>query len=165
MKSAPDVSTGTPKSKQTKLLIAFIVFEMTPVDFVSDVICSISLSPLLSQQYFGHYFHILNTKKSIQVNQISQTIQKLGYTLEILPFLKWRTILSELIKEKTQDNILVPLIHYFDNKFPSMNGIEDHISRSVFEQNGLICPQVTEDIILCYIMYYVKLGVIDLPKV
>lgn len=97
------------------------VFDMAPVDFVCQSILHICSLP----SSVGLTFHLLNKSKSITVNQMGEYLRELGVSVQSIPYLEWKEILTSRA-QSSQNNALFPILSYFKGlKFPTSGEYDD----------------------------------------
>eukprot|EP00008_Paramoeba_atlantica_P009961 CAMPEP_0201480408 /NCGR_PEP_ID=MMETSP0151_2-20130828/4894_1 /ASSEMBLY_ACC=CAM_ASM_000257 /TAXON_ID=200890 /ORGANISM="Paramoeba atlantica, Strain 621/1 / CCAP 1560/9" /LENGTH=965 /DNA_ID=CAMNT_0047862249 /DNA_START=18 /DNA_END=2915 /DNA_ORIENTATION=+ len=76
-----------------------LLFDMSPVDFVSFgiIYCSLAQSQFLSQKNEPpkSFFHCLHSNHLIPVEMIKEGVEKVGYPVKTLPFQEWQRILLD----------------------------------------------------------------------
>jgi thioester reductase-like protein len=139
---------------------------LTPVDYVSKAIVSLSLQ----RSSWGQAFHLANANPLL-LKQLVQHIRSLGYPLKQIEYDRWQAAL--LGTDMNSDNALSPLVSLLttDNTEQS-NYLEVLTLERVSCQNtiaglagtSISCPAMDTDLLNTYFTYFIQSGFLDRPE-
>ena len=129
--------------------------DMTPVDFVSQAIVTLSLRAA----NLDKVFHLINPEL-VSWQQIFQEIRALGYPLETLSCEQWRQQLLTTAKTDAQQ-ALHPLLDLFSDHIPFEVADPRYDCQNVLsalEETPLAFPAINRAIIARYFDYFERTG-------
>jgi L-aminoadipate-semialdehyde dehydrogenase len=141
--------------------MADMKLDMSPVDFVSRAIVT------LFQKCLNQNYHLVNPVE-FYFNTLLQTGVRLGYTMEKISYLKWKTKLFENLTTKTgEQNALYPMLNHFTDDYETRmrqqrpwydntNALRD------LEDTHVSCPPVQE-LIGTYYGFLCECGFLEMP--
>jgi len=142
---------------------ADLMIDMTPVDYVSKTIVSLSLQ----SQSLGKTFHILNPKP-ISLGEMVNTLNEFGSTIRQIPYSQWQaklklepnelsslsTAMTEAISEDGQTYLELWLGG--NEQFDSSN------TRKGVQGQPIICPPANAELLKTYLNYFSKCGFLSI---
>ncbi|MEO0968700.1 MAG: thioester reductase domain-containing protein [Cyanobacteria bacterium J06639_18] len=141
-----------------------VVWDITPVDYVSQAIIHLSRQ----QQTSGKIFHVLNPQP-IEMSVMIDFVRSFGYPIEDMSYDLWRTKLVKFI-ENSQENVLNSLLVIFPEKFSEEQlqvlqlkyGCQNTLNGLV--GSSISCPQPNAELINTYLSYFIERGFVEAPK-
>jgi thioester reductase-like protein len=138
---------------------------MVPVDYVSRAIVRLSLR----EESLGKRFHLANARP-IKVDDLAAWIEAFGYSLERVPYDRWRSNLLNPAKGLRQDALysLAPLLSMSAAAdWPTLVGtVPEFDCRNTTEAlsgTGILCPPVDEVVMDNYLVNLVRRGFLEPP--
>lgn len=138
------------------------VLNLVPVDYVSRAIVYLSCQ----QKPCGQDFNLINSQ-SIEWKNLVRWMQRIGYSIEQVPYQTWH---AELLNQRKQgsENILVSLASIFSNQnflksllggfnFDAKNTIK------ILASHDIVCHPVDEDLLNTYFSYFIHSGFLPAP--
>lgn len=149
-----------------------ILFNLTPVDYVSRAIIYLSQNSSSPERVF----HILNPQ-TVHWHEIFSWINALGYSLEWISYQQWRTRLLKAFQQ-SPDNALFPLSHLFKDAVtvdPPLTIQELYVQSrtpkydcqnllSGMASSSIVCPSVDAELFKIYCSYFGRKGFLDFPN-
>ncbi|WP_392534212.1 amino acid adenylation domain-containing protein [Nostoc sp. C117] len=137
------------------------MIEMIPVDYVSKAIIAISQA----KSSLGKAFHITNPDQ-ISGKYLSNWIEKFGYPVKQISFVKWR---KELIHHINYfpDNALHSLLPMFpaESDFKKLEIKFDYQNTvKALSGTGISCPQINAELLDIYFSYFLSIGFLNTPE-
>ncbi|HEU5382935.1 MAG TPA: amino acid adenylation domain-containing protein [Ktedonobacteraceae bacterium] len=141
--------------------------EMTPVDYVSQAIVTLSLQSHKS----GTVFHLLNRAMNVNVERLVTWINDFGYPLEQQSYQVWWSALQQAAEERT-GNVLAPFLATYPEPV-SEDGSQDVAARIIYDDRqtqlalagtSISCPPLDRELIHSYLTYFVKSGFLPAPQ-
>lgn len=137
---------------------------MTPVDFIADAIVYI----LQQDGIWNHAYNLVN-QEIMHGDELCRMANKMGYSINMIPYEKWRENLFELNEE---DNALKVLENLFRADMEDESCIIRRYSDAeptfdvsnvvkVLKDSGITCPPVTEELVGKYIRNFIEQGVLS----
>jgi len=163
--------------------------DMTPVDYVSNAIVHLSLSP----QAHGKVFHLINPKQ-IHLRELTAWILSSGYPIEYVTYDQWRTellsraqrfqgqaahslvpLFSARTREESPrggDNQLQPDARSTVDQIGSIMAaqyaarsvtFDDRQTRDALAGSSIICPVIDGGVFARYLSYFIRAGFLPAP--
>lgn len=141
------------------------IINMCPVDYVSNCIASVSLSPSTSTSKF--IFHITHpSNPSFRFENLFNALPLYGYKVKKIEYIIWRDRLMEFTL-KAQDNALYPLLHFVLDDLPASTKsaeLDDSNTQEIIAGKGEKFQYIDEKLMGIYLGYLVKVGFLDRPQ-
>lgn len=128
---------------------------LTPVDYVSQAIVSISSEP----NHLGQTFHITHPH-SISWNHLMHCIKASGYALDLCPYSLWLSQLRTQI-EAGQPNDLATFLstlHCEDDLPLEKAEFDSRLAQKALSKSSLICPEIDQNLVGKYLSYLTQSG-------
>ncbi|ASC70570.1 peptide synthetase [Halomicronema hongdechloris C2206] len=128
---------------------------LTPIDYVSKAVVSISQDP----NHLGQTFHITHPQ-AISWTQLIDCIQANGYHLELCPYPLWLSQLKTQI-EAGYPNDLATFLSTLssEDELPLEKAeFDSRLSKQALSKLSLVCPEIDNDLIGRYLGYLVESG-------
>lgn len=137
---------------------------MTPVDYIADAIVYI----LQQDKVWNQAYNLVN-QEIMGGNELCRMANKMGYSINMVPYEKWRENLFVLNEE---DNALKVLENLFGVDTEDESCIIRRYSDAeptfdvsnavkVLKNSGITCPPVTEELVGKYIRNFIEQGVLS----
>ncbi|CAJ0854852.1 13412_t:CDS:10 [Entrophospora sp. SA101] len=133
------------------------IINMCPVDYVSNCIASVSLSPSTSTSKF--IFHITHpSNPSFRFENLFNALPLYGYEVKKIEYIIWRDRLMEFTL-KAQDNALYPLLHFVLDDLPASTKspeLDDSNTQEIIASKEEKFQGIDEKLMGIYLGYLVK---------
>ncbi len=139
--------------------------DMTPVNYVAGAMVYLSQKP----ESLGRVFHLLNPNP-IHWRDIFDSVEKVGYAVQHLPFHQWVQAIEEVADP--DHNPLYPLMPFFHIQFARrMLGIDESHFRALGSEKtvaalrnwGYACPPVDDGMVRTFLAQFVDTGRLPQP--
>ncbi|CAG8432975.1 11036_t:CDS:10 [Diversispora eburnea] len=135
------------------------IINMCPVDYVSECVIRISLSPIAPSKGVFHITHPINP---FRFDDLFNSLPLYGYIVSKTEYIVWRNELMEFTL-KSQDNALYPLLHFVLDDLPTTTKAPQLNNSNTIEVVGMECEPISERLMGIYLGYLVKVGFLDKP--
>ncbi|RHZ74178.1 hypothetical protein Glove_227g80 [Diversispora epigaea] len=136
------------------------IINMCPVDYVSECVIRISLSPIAPSKGVFHITHAINP--SFRFDDLFNSLSLYGYIVSKTEYIVWRNKLMEFTL-KSQDNALYPLLHFVLDDLPTTTKAPQLNNSNTIEVVGFECETISDRFMGIYLGYLVKVGFLDKP--
>lgn len=137
---------------------------MTPVDYIADAIVYM----MRQDTVWNHAYNLVN-QKIMSGDELCRMAKKMGYSIHIVPYEKWR---QQLFESKDEDNALKVLENLFGADMEDESCIIRRYSDAeptfdvsntmkVLKNSGITCPPLSEELVEKYIRNFVEQGVLS----
>ena len=131
-----------------------VVWDMTPVDFVSRAIVHLSRR----QESLGKVFHVTNPR-SLRIPELVDVLESRGYALRRVPYAAWRADLTSALR-RSEANDLAPLLPVFAEETPRIVGVDCRNTLEAVAGTGIVCPPVDVELLETYLTELVRTGLL-----
>jgi amino acid adenylation domain-containing protein/thioester reductase-like protein len=137
--------------------------DLTPVDYVSQAIVHLSQRP----ESIGGTYHLVNPHP-LPLPSLIEWVQRSGLELATLPYQTWREQLETLVNGDA--DLLAPLLNVLapaqaimaEDQFHWHPRYDCQRAVSALAESGISCPRVGEQLILTYLGYLCRSGILAL---
>jgi thioester reductase-like protein len=138
-----------------------VVIDMTPVDYVSRAIVSLSRQ----SDMLGQTFHMTNPH-TLYLDRLVRALRSFGYPLKQVPYSEWRSVLLQLAADGHTDNAAYPFTPLLGPEIPDEMYLEFDCQNVLNGLTGsdIACMEVDEGLLDLYFRYFTKTGFLDAPE-